>query len=95
MMGFTSPKEGIRFGSPVPGSRLVMTPTSWRAHLSGGFEVYEVSSEPEMTRLAIRQKGVLAIITQAADPGNLRPDVMQAAMLSGNTVAGWVPLREK
>jgi hypothetical protein len=95
LMGFTSPKEGVHLGSPVPGSRLVMTPTSWRAHLPGGFEVYEVGSEPQMNTLAIRKKGILAIITQAADPGNLRPDVMQAAMLSDNTVAGWVPLHER
>ena len=94
-MGFTSPSEGINLGQAVPNSSIVMTPTSWRVHLPGGFEVYEVGPEPEMNKHAISKKGILAIITQAADPANLQPDVMPAMMMSKHTVAGWVPLYSK
>jgi hypothetical protein len=94
-MGFEPPRGRIQVGVPVPKSTLVMTPTSWRVHIAGGLEVYEVSPQPEMNKLAINRKGILAIITQAADPGRLEPSVMQTVMLSEQTVAGWVSLSQK
>lgn len=94
-MGFIPPRDGIYLGRPVPHSTVIMTPTSWRVHLAGGFETYEVSPEPEMNKLAARRKGIFAIITQAADPGQLSPEVMNEIMASGHTVAGWVPLYQE
>lgn len=94
-MGFTSPRDGIYLGRPVPHSRVIMTPTSWRVHLAGGLEVYEVTPEAEMNKRALRQKGIFAIITQAADPSELTLDVMNKIMASGHTVAGWVPLHQE
>jgi hypothetical protein len=91
-MGFTSPRDGIYLGRPVSHSAVLMTPTSWRVHLAGGIEVYEISPNPEMNKRALRQKGIFAIITQAADPSKLTLDMMDKIMASGHTVAGWVPL---
>lgn len=93
-MGFKSSRQGIDLGKPVPRSNIIMTPTSWRAYLPGGLEVYEAGPAPHMNKLAMRRKGILVIITQAADPGNLTMELMNAAMLSRHTVAGWVPLQE-
>jgi hypothetical protein len=92
-MGFTSPREGIYLGRPVPHSGIIMTPTSWRVHLAGGLEVYEVGPEPEMNKRALKHKGIFAIITQVADPSELTLDVMNKIMASSHTVAGWVPLQ--
>jgi hypothetical protein len=81
-MGFVSPREGIYLGRSVPHSGVIMTPTSWRVYLAGGLETYEVNPEPEMNKLALRRKGIFAIITQAADPGQLTLDVMNKIMAS-------------
>jgi hypothetical protein len=94
-MGFTSPREGVYLGRSVPHSGVVITPTSWRVHLAGGLEVYEVNPESEMNKLALRHNGILAIITQAADPSELSLDVMNKIMASGHTVAGWVPVHHE
>jgi len=94
-MGFTSPRDGIYLGRPVPHSRVIITPTSWRAHLAGGLETYEVNPSPEMNKLARKQKGIFAIITQAANPSELTLDVMNRVMASGHTVAGWVPVQQE
>jgi hypothetical protein len=94
-MGFVPPREGIYLGRPVPDSSVIITPTSWRVHLAGGLETYEVSPEPEMNRLAVRRKGIFAVITQAADPSQLNLDLMNKVMASSHTVAGWVPLHQK
>jgi len=92
--GFEPPMEGMKIGTPVRDSHLVITPTSWRVIIPGSIETYEVSPEPQMTKLVAKTKAILAIVTQAADPGALRPETMPSVMSSKHTLVGWVPLYE-
>lgn len=90
--GLTRPTQGIPIGDPAEGVTGHLSQTALSADVTGRTERYTCTAEPEIRVAAAKLNGFVLIVTHAADPYQLTPDMLMDVFASPVTLVGWAQL---